>query len=134
MSSVERGGSQGRPARLFVYGTLQPGRLRWPTLERYAEGHRPASVPGRIYDAGYGWPVADFERSDAQVPGTLVDLDRRRLDEALLVLDEVEATATDLLGRILITTTDGERAWTYHCHRVLAGFTQIERWDSPVEH
>jgi hypothetical protein len=38
------------PPRLFVYGTLQPGRLRWPALAPYAAGHRPAAVPGRLYD------------------------------------------------------------------------------------
>jgi len=119
--------------RLFVYGTLQPGHLRWPFLEPFATGCRPASVPGRIYDAGCGWPVADFGWSDEYVPGTLIHLDQRRIDEALVVLDEVEATATELLRRIVVTTTDGERAWTYHCDKVVDGFTLIERWDSVDE-
>ena len=34
-------------------------------------------------------------------------LDQARADEALAVLDDVEATATDLLARIAVTTTDG---------------------------
>ena len=46
------------PPCLFVYGTLQPGRLRWPFLEPFAIGHRPADVYGELFDSGYGWPVA----------------------------------------------------------------------------
>ena len=40
------------PPRLFVYGTLQPGRLRWPFLEPFAGGHRPADVVGRAVRLG----------------------------------------------------------------------------------
>lgn len=128
MSPIEHEDGNSDLARLFVYGTLQPGRLRWPFLEPFVTGHRSASVNGRIYDAGCGWPVADFEQLDGRVPGTLIDLDRHRIDEALTVLDELEATATDLLRRVVVTTADGERAWTYHCDRVMDRFTPIERW------
>ena len=37
------------------------------------------------------------------------------------MLDDVEATATDLLGRIVVTTTDGAAAWAYHCAIAGAG-------------
>lgn len=114
--------------RLFVYGTLQPGRLRWPFLAPYATGHRPALAAGRIYDTGYGWPVAVFGTSEHLVPGTVVDLDPHRADEALGVLDDVEATATDLLRRIVVTTTAGVRAWSYHCDDPPPGATRITRW------
>jgi gamma-glutamylcyclotransferase (GGCT)/AIG2-like uncharacterized protein YtfP len=116
--------------RLFAYGTLQPGRLRWPFLEPFAAGHRAAAVPGRLYDSGYGWPVATFDADEADVvPGTLVELDVARADEALDVLDEVEATATDLLVRIAVTTTDATPAWTYHCPSPEPGMVRIARWD-----
>ncbi len=132
---TERYGAQPmeRIERLFVYGTLQPGRLRWPFLERFAIGHRPAEVRGAIYDTGYGWPVAVFGPSAGSVPGTLVDLDGEHLGEALRVLDDVEATATDLLRRIAVTTTAGERAWTYHCDHPTDGMVRITRWDNDDE-
>jgi gamma-glutamylcyclotransferase (GGCT)/AIG2-like uncharacterized protein YtfP len=120
-------------ASLFAYGTLQPGRRRWPVLEPFATGHRTASVPGALFDSGYGWPVAVFDGSPAEVPGTLVELDRERLAEALALLDEVEASATDLLVRVVVTTTDGTPAWAYHCTRPTDGMTPIARWDSPEE-
>ena len=85
------------PPCLFVYGTLQPGHLRWPFLEPFAIGHGPADVYGELFDSGYGWPVARLGTSVVdRVPGTLVDLDPERADEALAVMDDVEATATDL--------------------------------------
>jgi len=123
------------PPRLFVYGTLQPGRLRWPFLEPYAVGHRPAEVPGALFDSGYGWPVATFvgDAAGATVPGTLVELDPEHLAEALVVLDEVEATATDLLVRVTVTTTEGAAAWAYDCRRPEPHMRRIERWSSTAE-
>ena len=88
-------GAQGRgptcewriePPRLFVYGTLQPGRLRWPFLEPFALAHRPATVAGRLYDSGKGWPAAVFERS------------RRRLDPRRRSSTSIPAQATRRCG------------------------------------
>jgi hypothetical protein len=49
--------------------------------------------------------------------------------EALELLDAVEATATDLLARVAVTTTDGDPAWTYHCARPEPGMVRIARWE-----
>jgi gamma-glutamylcyclotransferase (GGCT)/AIG2-like uncharacterized protein YtfP len=117
---------------LFVYGTLMPGRLRWPLLQPFARVHRAAAVPGTIYDSGQGWPVAVFANGDSAggtlVPGVLVELDPGRLDEALPVIDEVEDTAIDKLRRIVVTTTDGVTAWAYHHPSPVDGLTPIECW------
>ena len=51
------------PPCLFVYGTLQPGHLRWPFLEPFAIGHGPADVYGQLFDSGDGWPVAGSARA-----------------------------------------------------------------------
>jgi gamma-glutamylcyclotransferase (GGCT)/AIG2-like uncharacterized protein YtfP len=121
------------PPRLFAYGTLQPDRLRWPFLAPFAVGHRAAKVPGRIYDSGYGWPVAVFDGSHDLVPGTIIDLDPVRSADAIELLDEVEATATDLLRRIVVTTTAGEQAWAYHCDHPTSAMTRIVAWNRPDE-
>lgn len=120
------------PTTLFAYGTLQPGRLRWPFLEPFAVGHRVAHVAGALYDTGNGWPVATFG-SGVLVPGTLVALEPARLAEALAVLDEVEATATNLLRRIRVVTTDGETAWAYHCDEVPGNAVGIAVWAADDE-
>ena len=117
-----------RIERLFAYGTLQPDRLRWPYLAPCVVGFRPAFVDGTLYDTGAGWPVATFGRSGHRVPGTLVDLDPTLLAEALGVLDDVESTATNVLRRIVVTTTAGDRAWTYHCDRPTDEMVRIPRW------
>jgi gamma-glutamylcyclotransferase (GGCT)/AIG2-like uncharacterized protein YtfP len=141
------------PSSLFVYGTLMPGRLRWPLLEPYAIAHRPADVPGTIYDSGRGWPVAKFFATTdtaklfattdtakffapaaACVPGVLVEVDPLSLAECLEIIDEVEDTATDLLRRVVVTTTVGARAWAYHYPHVTAGFVPISRWDVDPAH
>jgi gamma-glutamylcyclotransferase (GGCT)/AIG2-like uncharacterized protein YtfP len=116
------------PPRLFVYGTLMPGRLRWPILERFAIASREALVPGTIYDSGEGWPVAVFADLDDVVPGVLVDLDPSSLEDALPILDDVEDTATDKLRRIVVTTTEGDAAWAYHHPAEVVGLARIESW------
>ena len=48
------------PARLFVYGTLQPGRSAWWRLAPYADPAVPpraARCPGRLHDTGRGYPA-----------------------------------------------------------------------------
>lgn len=111
-----------------MYGTLQPGHLRWPFLEPFAVGHRAAAVPGRLYDSGHGWPIATLGAGATEVPGVLVDLDPTRIDIALGLLDEVEAAATDLLARILVTTTTADEAWAYHAVAPAPGMELIPRW------
>jgi gamma-glutamylcyclotransferase (GGCT)/AIG2-like uncharacterized protein YtfP len=115
------------PTYLFVYGTLMPGRLRWPILAPFARHHRPAEAAGRLYDSGHGWPVAVFG-SGGVIPGVLVEIEPMLVDEALPILDEVEHTATDTLRRIEVTTVDGVRTWAYHCAHSTDGFVPIERW------
>ena len=119
--------------RLFAYGTLQPERRRWPFVAPFAVGHRPADVPGRLYDSGFGWPVAVFGDGPTLVPGTLIDLDPSRFVDALQILDEVEATATDLMARIEVTTSDGAVAWSYTCVGSTSGMASIVRWTSTDE-
>lgn len=121
------------PGRMFVYGTLMPGRLRWPLLEPFATRHRPATVPGALYDTGRGWPVAVFAGGSGgtgHVPGCLVELDAGRLAACLVLIDGVEETETDELRRIEIVTTSGEPAWAYHFTPSPAGYTRIATWEA----
>ena len=83
--------------RLFVYGTLMPGRLRWPHLEPFATGHAPATTRGRLYDTGADFPAMVFT-DDPQaddIPGVVVDLHEPRRDEALEAMDRIEGFLSD---------------------------------------
>jgi gamma-glutamylcyclotransferase (GGCT)/AIG2-like uncharacterized protein YtfP len=121
------------PPRLFVYGTLQPGRLRWPLLAPYAAHQRPAAVRGLLYDSGNGWPVAVFEAVDREIPGVLLDLVPDRVHEALELLDGIEGTVSGLLHRVVVSTVDGATAWSYHWPGATAAMRAIDRWDATDE-
>ena len=122
------------PAAVFVYGTLMPGRLRWPLLAPDAVGWAPEAVPGALFDTGDGWPAAVFDpRSTARVPGVRVTVRPDRLSELLAELDVVEDTADGLFRRELVTTDAGEPAWAWSFAQPTAGLVPIERWSDQPE-
>lgn len=96
---------------MFVYGTLMPGELRWPALERFAAGWERASARGRMWDSGHGYPAVRFDGDGPAVPGVLVTLAADRVAEAVAVLDDIEEEGS-LYRRIEVETTGG-MAMTY---------------------
>jgi gamma-glutamylcyclotransferase (GGCT)/AIG2-like uncharacterized protein YtfP len=98
---------------LFVYGTLQPGDVRWAILEPFVAGDGIAdTVRGRVYDTGRGYPAACFDH-DGTIVGRTYPLHPDRLDEALAVIDEEESSVEGGYLRVAITTDSGTRAWAY---------------------
>jgi len=98
---------------LFVYGTLQPGDVRWPILEPFVAGVGIAdSVGGRVYDTGRGYPAACFDE-EGTIVGRTYPLRPDRLDEALAVIDEEESSVEGGYVRVAVTTAAGTRAWAY---------------------
>lgn len=102
---------------LFVYGTLQPGDVRWHFLEPYAadEG-TPDAVDGSLFDTAQGYPAAVFDhraRPGDVIHGRRYLLRPERLDDALAALDEEESSVTGLYRRTLVTTHAGLIAWAY---------------------
>ena len=96
---------------LFVYGTLRPGQQRWPFLAPFVidEGHE-TTVSGALYNTGNDYPAARFDRPGT-IHGRVYPLHLDRLDEALMLLDEVEGAVIDLFRRVAITTSTGVDAW-----------------------
>jgi gamma-glutamylcyclotransferase (GGCT)/AIG2-like uncharacterized protein YtfP len=117
--------------RVFVYGTLRPGQPRWPALARFIsepDATRAASVPGQLFDTGYGWPAAIFEGTSIdQVLGVVVRLDPESVDEALLTLDAIEGVDSGLFQRVIVTA-DGHPCWSYHWPGPTEGFQRIPGW------
>ncbi len=112
--------------RLFVYGTLAPGRVAWPVLEPWVVGEaRPDAVAGRLYDTGRGYPAATFGAADEIVHGTVVTLDP--VDDALAALDRYEGFE---YARIVVRTQAGVVAATYVWTAALTGCRPIAggRW------
>ena len=117
---------------MFAYGTLQPGRLRWPFLERYAVGHRAAVVAGTIYDSGYGWPIARFGDGPG-IPGTLVELDPTGWSRRWSCWTRSRPPRPTSSPASSSRPHDGAPAWAYHCAAVPAGAVPIPAWDAVDE-
>src|SRR3954454_15419889 len=75
------------PTAVFVYGTLLPTESRWPLLEPYAVAARPATVAGRLFDSGRGYPCALFS-GPGTIPGAVVELEPGDVERVLVLLDE----------------------------------------------
>jgi gamma-glutamylcyclotransferase (GGCT)/AIG2-like uncharacterized protein YtfP len=116
---------------VFVYGTLMPGRLRWPHIERHVAGHRPARVPGTLLDTGYGYPALVLA-GDGIVHGVALDLRPESADDALELLDGIEGRA---YRRIAVTSAAGERLQTYVWVAATDGLEPIPsgRWTAAQE-
>ena len=100
---------------LFVYGTLQPGEVRWQHLAPYVIGDgRAASVAGHLYDTGLQYPAAMFG-DDGHIVGRVYPLDDRQLAAALEHLDGVEGAVRGLYSRVSVVTSAGETSWAYEC-------------------
>ena len=143
-------------ARLFVYGTLKPGHLRWALLAPFAISEQPAEVAGQLFDTGHGWPAARFtdpigappclgvQPAPGQViPGWVVDLDPAAMDGLLAELDEVEGVAADPRGpegpagayrRVQVrTANDGLIAWAYEAVTVDLAWAPLQAWTATDE-
>ncbi|HQZ34525.1 MAG TPA: gamma-glutamylcyclotransferase [Ilumatobacteraceae bacterium] len=114
---------------LFVYGTLQPGEVRWQHLAPFVVGEgREAFVAGELYDTGLDYPAAIFG-GDAHIHGRVYPLDDGQLTDALAHLDEVEGAVRGLYERVSVVTGEGEHAWAYQCGEQALLRTRIESGD-----
>ena len=92
---------------LFVYGTLMPGETRWRHLSPYAVSWRRATVPGRLWDTGYGYPAAKFDDAAGEIPGIVVRLRAEAAEVAIRLLDQIEGEGL-LYRRVEISTSCGQ--------------------------
>jgi gamma-glutamylcyclotransferase (GGCT)/AIG2-like uncharacterized protein YtfP len=112
---------------LFVYGTLQPGEVRWHFLEPFVTHHLGAStVAGHLYDTGHAYPAAVFGGVGV-VHGAVYRL--HPVVEAMDVLDRVESAVDGLYRRVKVSTDHGW-AWAYECgdERLLVQLLEHGNW------
>ncbi|WP_181780159.1 gamma-glutamylcyclotransferase family protein [Pseudonocardia pini] len=108
------------PARLFVYGTLQPDGRAWHLLAPLVEQVRPTVGRGRLFDTGLGFPA--LLPGDGNVPGHVVTL--RDPAAAFAELDRYEGPEY-ARRRVLV---EGRAYWTYVWIQRTKGFRSIARW------
>jgi gamma-glutamylcyclotransferase (GGCT)/AIG2-like uncharacterized protein YtfP len=117
--------------RLFVYGTLAPGRDAWKVLEPWVTGTaRADAVAGVLYDTGRGYPAAVFATGAAPggvVHGHVVELNADCAGAALARLDRYEG---DEYERVTVQTVSGLEAATYAWIAPLRGCRAVAggRW------
>ncbi|MFM1895322.1 MAG: hypothetical protein RLZZ385_396 [Pseudomonadota bacterium] len=100
--------------RLFVYGSLAPGRSHHHLLAGLRGQWQPAKVRGSLYPRGWGptkgWPALRLDPHGAEVPGFL--LESRDLSRRWAALDRFEGPA---YRRVIATVGlgDGTRIEAY---------------------
>ncbi len=101
-------------ARLFVYGTLAPGRPNEGVLSAIGGEWQAGTIKGALREAGWGaamgYPGIDLDESGDAVAGFVFTSDR--LGEHWGTLDEFEGDAYE---RVLtrVTLDDGRRVDAY---------------------
>ena len=109
---------------VFVYGTLKPGDVRWPLVERYVIDQVRDATSGRLFDTGMGYPAARFG-SEGTITGWRLRLTPATLGAALAELDEIEGAVWGLYRRVAVTTASGEVAWAYEFGADPVGLTDL---------
>lgn len=113
-------------ARVFVYGTLMPGHLRWDLLSGAVVAHEPAATAGRLYDTGWGYPAARFDEP-GRIDGVVCRLDPARRDEVWALLDRVEGNQ---YRRREVVLDDDTSALAYEFVGPVDRFVVLDgRWD-----
>ena len=91
---------------LFVYGTLMPGRLRWPQVADVVAERRPAAVAGTLYDTGHGYPALVLAAPGGSRAGCWAMARRPSPPRSWPLLDEVEGPS---YRQAPVTAADGTR-------------------------
>jgi gamma-glutamylcyclotransferase (GGCT)/AIG2-like uncharacterized protein YtfP len=81
---------RGWPARVFVYGTLQPGASAWWRLAPAARRTWPALAAGRVHDTGRGYPAL-VRNPTAVADGVLAHGHVVELDDPVATLPALDA-------------------------------------------
>lgn len=102
--------------RLFVYGTLAPGRSNEHMLRDVAGTWESASVRGRLYPEGWGaslgFPAVVLDEAAPEVPGLLFSADA--LSEHWQRLDEFEGDGYDrVLTEVSLAAGGTATAYVY---------------------
>jgi gamma-glutamylcyclotransferase (GGCT)/AIG2-like uncharacterized protein YtfP len=124
---------------LFVYGTLMPGRLRWPHVAGVVAERRPAAVQGTLYDTGRGYPALVLASNNGAGAGGANGNGPGRVEGWLLgfpadaagaIMDRLDTVEGPSYRQSPVTATDGTAAVTYvWVGPVPGGFTALPgRW------
>lgn len=107
------------PDRVFVYGTLMPGRRAWELIAPHVVGDpAPAWLPGRVHDTGRGYPA--LRRGG---PGRALGMVLRLADPpaSLPVLDAYEGSDYRRVRALTHRPEESGPAWLWTWRGELSG-------------
>src|SRR4051794_17948150 len=108
-------------AAVFVYGTLMPGHVRWPLVERFVTTRVEAAVAGRLYDTGFDYPAARFDEP-GRIDGWLLELVPGVESEARAELDRIEGPG---YRAVSVRTLEGADATAYEWRGPVDGMVAL---------
>ena len=115
---------------IFVYGTLMPGRLRWPIIEPHVVGRREATISGSLLDTGRGYPGVRLDGLHL-VHGWRLVLAPNAASAAIRRLDQVEGPD---YRRVVVPTSAGPaEAYEWLRDDPSERLLPEGRWDADLE-
>jgi len=116
---------------VFVYGTLQPGEVRWFALDGKVlvpEGE-PDTVRGRLWDTGFDYPALTLDEPAVSVPGHVLRLLPDTAIDTWTLLVDIEGGVDSSYQPQIITTESGVRALAFPYSAAPPDhFVAITRW------
>jgi len=115
---------------VFVYGTLQPGEVRWFALEGRVldESGEPDHVVGQLWDTGLGYPALTLDGTSL-CPGHVIRLAPSTAVETWRDLVAIEGGVDSTYQPAIITTVSGVRALAFpYGSSPPPHFRPITRW------
>jgi gamma-glutamylcyclotransferase (GGCT)/AIG2-like uncharacterized protein YtfP len=94
---------------IFVYGTLKPGEKMFRHISHTVRDAVPATVPGRLYETPFGYPllVGPGLAGDPMICGVLLVPLEDQYEEMLRIIDVIEGEAGFEKGEMDVTLESG---------------------------
>lgn len=106
----------------FMYGTMKPGHLRYPSIDQFVASTTDDSVEGILYDTGAGYPAANFRDGGEDIHGHVLRILPDKVSEAAGTIAELEG---NLFRPVTVRTKSGITAIAYEYIGPTDGMTRI---------
>jgi len=96
---------------IFAYGTLKPGGKMFRHISHTVRDALPATIPGRLYETPFGYPLLVVAEKGDEVPisGVVLLPLQDQYDEMIRVIDVIEGEAGFEKGEKEVTLESGQR-------------------------
>jgi len=110
----------------FMYGTMKPGRLRYPSIDQFVASTTSDTVEGELFDTGAGYPAAKFGSDRGQIRGYVLRILPDRESAAAEIIAEQEG---NLFRPVILKTKGGRTVTAYEFIGPTDGMARIPDGD-----